>query len=926
MSASSHAGDIQKRVRTTHVVVAALAFITLCFSIPRNCFGQYHRTFDSGTNAFQLFKTDCDGPEKTWTQKRTTDAETGESYEQIHFESGIGSSILLAADIPAGFVIPELKIGVRINASQPGVRLLARVVLPETPAPDGSGPLKITIPGDSYTDAGRWQTLSVEQDSNLEIKLREQAWLLRQQHSLRVNTQNAYIDKLVLDAYTVPGALNLMIDDITVDGIVAADRLSESIRRGVPASTLVRPRASSRTIQDSQVQPAGYAVAAPAQERQPSIVVRDGTVLLVRGVPFFPKLVQHNGEPFNFLKSLGFNTIELSSTATTEQLRRADDLDIWIVCPPPPSTGLSPIGFEYDRVLAWSLGHGLTGRDLQLTQQRVREIRQSDLREGRPIVAGVDSQWKLFGQEVDVLSTGLEPLGTSFIASRYSDWLIGRSESTSNTRPIWATIQTEPAPSLTRQISAVSQPVPPIPVEPQQMKFLTYEAISGGSRGLRFSSRNRLDAPDPVTRLRAMTIKWTLRHVEQIEPWAVGGALMGQLELQNNHLEVTALNTNRSRLLLVQRTTHHEQYWAGDTPLESVAFRDNESTFTGQAYLLSDDGLIPVPGLRNYGGAELNIDSCPYCVAVVMTEDPTVINRLRQSYLNQVGRETLLQLRVEITRQWMAIMQLIDNQMGRMGRSPAMASSAINEAINAWRKASELLTGSSPASSMEFLNRADERLALARREFMTQPLGRFKSKTSTPFLTHVSLIPLHWQVSERLGGSSWNPNGLAGGDFENLDHMMRNGWENHRLATRELNSNVELSQLAAVDGKYGLKLTVTPTDRFRGIVQSDPVWITTGNVSVRTGQMVRIHGWINVPETITGSYDGLMITESIGGEQLAERISLTHGWQELTLYRTAPADGDLSVKIALTGVGTAYVDELTVRTIDLPPSERQAQR
>ena len=45
---------------------------------------------------------------------------------------------------------------------------------------------------------------------------------------------------------------------------------------------------------------------------------------------------------------------------------------------------------------------------------------------------------------------------------------------------------------------------------------------------------------------------------------------MGTLELNQNNLEVTAINTSRSRLLLIQRPTHHEQYWAGDRPLQDI--------------------------------------------------------------------------------------------------------------------------------------------------------------------------------------------------------------------------------------------------------------------------------------------------------------------------------------------------------------------
>ena len=74
--------------------------------------------------------------------------------------------------------------------------------------------------------------------------------------------------------------------------------------------------------------------------------------------------------------------------------------------------------------------------------------------------------------------------------------------------------------------------------------------------------------------------------------------------------------------------------------------------------------------------------------------------------------------------------------------------------------------------------------------------------------------------------------------------------------------------------------------------------------------MVQVHGWVNIPKTIQGNMDGLMITDSFGGKSLAERITSTNGWEEFTLYRSVNKSGDLSVRFDLTGFGMAYLDEV----------------
>jgi hypothetical protein len=870
---------------------------------------QFHESFDSPTTSWIRSETDCIIRNARWQQRRTNERESRNRFEKISFEAGAGTQILVCHNVPPTFVISELMPSVRIKAPRPGIQMKVRVVLPHSRSPNGEGPLTTLLPGPTYRQAGSWETLSFKADAkDLPRKLQEEIWLLRRKHGPQVTQRDAYIDKVVLNLYTAADENEVQIDDLKVDGIVAADQIARNTVQ------------VDRVYRDAQVQTVGLET---PLEKQESLVVRDGTVLLVKKKPFFPRIIQHRGESFEFLQSLGFNVIELKATASYEQLEAARRLDLWIVCPAPSSVGLSPIDFTFDRVLAWSVGEKLTGRNLQNVQQLVREIREYDMRRGRPIVGAANSRWVRFAQQVDILNVGLEPIGTSFLASQYGDWISQRSQSIANSKPVWADIQTDLSQALKKQINAIARQIPPTPLEPAQMKFLVYEAITGGARGLRFKSASRLDAADPTTRIRALTIEWVNSEISRLEPWAAAGALLGKVAIDQSDLEVTAIATNRSRLLLVQRPTHHEQYLAGDVPLRTISFRDSEATISDRMFLIKETGLESLPGSRNLGGNEIRIENCPYAAAVVLTQDPLITNKLSQSYRESGGQSTF-QMHTELTRQWLAIMQLIDQQMGRMGRSTSAASAAMNEAVNAFRTAGSLIENSSSQAALPYLDQTDERLAFARREMVTEPLGMFQSKTSSPLVAHCSLIPLHWELSSRLGSQKWNPNGLPGGDFENLQHMMKNGWENRRLDDEQVATKVELTSEAAFQGEYGMRLEVNSLDSSQPI-DATPLWIASPQIPVRGGQLVRIHGWVNIPRVIQGNPDGLMIVDSLGGQYMAERIPVTDGWQEFTLYRGVESDRDLQVTFALTGVGEAMFDEVTIRTVDLPSSQRQAK-
>ena len=455
------------------------------------------------------------------------------------------------------------------------------------------------------------------------------------------------------------------------------------------------------------------------------------------------------------------------------------------------------------------MGENRTARDLQNITATIQEIRESDLRINRPIYGNVSADWPALNPNLDILSVGQQPVGTSFIASQYGEWIRERTQFAGASNIPWADVQTEFATDMQRQVRAIAGTVPPVPLSPQQIMYLATDAVRSGARGIRFLSKTRLDGRDPATRLRGSTLQFVLGELSQYEPWVAGGAVRGEVEAEQANLRVTALETSQGRLLLIQRPTHREQYWAGDAALTTISFRDVAAPRSDQAYQITPAGLKPLAVERDPAGVRVTIEDCPYSTALFFTQNPMVVRRLNSMYEYRPGEETHLHSFANLARQWIAIMQLVEEQMNRMGRSTPAASGALNEAVNAMRQASRLQLGRADSVGLKFVERTFERLAFVQREFMTEPLGEFPSKTSSPLLTHFSLVPLHWQLANHLRNANWKPNGLAGGDFEDLSHMTKNGWINRRVDHPGLATQVELSRDAAAQGDYGLQLQVT---------------------------------------------------------------------------------------------------------------------
>src|SRR5204862_252361 len=118
---------------------------------------------------------------------------------------------------------------------------------------------------------------------------------LRTQFGSEIDSREAFIDLIVLNGYSAPGAIDLWIDDLEIDGYVNLDSTT---------GPQVTRRSAAADLGTSSDQPS-----------EASATV-NGSLLMVRGRPLMSRAVQHRGEPFEWLRSLGFNTIKLSASSS----------------------------------------------------------------------------------------------------------------------------------------------------------------------------------------------------------------------------------------------------------------------------------------------------------------------------------------------------------------------------------------------------------------------------------------------------------------------------------------------------------------------------------------------------------------------------------------------------------------------------------
>jgi hypothetical protein len=86
-------------------------------------------------------------------------------------------------------------------------------------------------------------------------------------------------------------------------------------------------------------------------------------------------------------------------------------------------------------------------------------------------------------------------------------------------------------------------------------------------------------------------------------------------------------------------------------------------------------------------------------------------------------------------------------------------------------------------------------------------------------------------------------------------------------------------------------------------------------VALIPGTTVKLTGWFRIPQPLKASADGLLIYDNAGTEALGVRLYHSPQWKKIELFRQVPASGQISISIALTGIGTAYFDDLKIEGI-----------
>ncbi len=849
-----------------------------------------------------------EGPQASWQpgeadleyrverkERVSGDAHAGHGSELIQISGSLGTYAYFTHDVPAARIVAELTPSVWVKANRPGIQILARVILPQSLDPRTGKPIATLVRGSSYSSVGSWQQLRIVDIPQL---LSRQVRVLRAQIGPDVEPREAYVDQVLLNVYGGPGQTAVLIDDLEVAGLV--------------------PR-SGDVQQASATEPVAAVNSSGATSRQVTI---DGSLLLVDGKPILPRVIRSQGEPLAWLKQQGFNTVRTTAPITAELLAEAQQAGVWLIGPPPTSAqqaaddggAIGEIAAAYEPVLAWNLGSGLASRELPGIITLTKQLRAADRQLRRPLIGSVEEQSLAYSRQLDVLTSSRSPLGTSLELKDYGAWLRERPRLARPGTPLWTTVQTEMAPELVAQCAALAGKQAPEPtVDPEALRLLTYQAFAAGARGIEFASSSRLDANDNTTRIRALSLALLNLELELIEPWGAAGNYVASAASTDQNIRGVVLSADNARLLLAMRCSKWSQYVAAPHD-QGAALVVPGVPDAYSVYELTPAGLRPLPHKRVAGGVSVNLEDFLLTSAVLITPDPVVINSMTHRTAQLAPRAA--QLQRDLSAALLAETEAVARRLGQQPQLPPSAT-IVAEARTALARADELLKAGDYSRAYLAARNATLPLGRWRREAWERTVKPISSPAESPLASSFATLPEQINIMSWLALSVPGENLLAGGDFEDLPAMLQSGWQHFEHAQPAVQSSVELSPTAPYGGRFSLRLqarAIQP-DAVPTLVESTPLWITSAPIHLDEGDVVCIRGQARVKEPISGSIDGLMIIDSLGSEPLAERIGETNGWRQFTLYRAAASSSNLTVTFALTGLGEACIDDVSVRLV-----------
>jgi hypothetical protein len=838
-------------------------------------------------------------------------AHTGQFSEHLQISAEQGGYIHYYYATGRAPIAEELTVSLWLKANRPGIQLMARLVLPKERNPNNlDEPLTTLIRGDLYQPVSRWQRLELRRPPKL---AKQQQQLMRAQLQRDVDFTDAYIDRIVLNVYAGgPGMTELWIDDLEIGPVIETP----------PAQPINRETGV-------QLQPPGTVPRTPTRA---AVVELDHGQLRVDGRRFFFRGIRHSDTPLKALRDAGFNTVWFAYATSPALMEEAVRLGFWVV-PVLPATANDPrltsvdrlrqeIGQfpERDAVLFWDVGGGLTDEQAGLVADAARAVRTAD---PRPVAGDAWDGLRPYSRNLDLLGAHRWPLMTGLELPQYREWLNQRRLLARDGVFLWTWVQTHLPDWYTTLVyekpgsAGFNEPIGP---QPEQIRLLTYTALASGCRGLGFWS-DRFLADSHQGRDRLLTLALLNQELRMLEPLLVTAEEPTWINTSEPDVKAAVLRTERGLLLLPIWLGKGSQFVPGQSASVNLKIVVPQVPMGTQAWEVLPGEVRSLSTERILGGTRITVPEFGLTTAIVFTGDngPEGLVVRFQDQARQCAK-LAAQWAKELADEEIAKVARVEEQLEKAGhplpQGPRLMEDArkrVLRCVEQWNK------GDYREAYLE-AQRVVRPLRIVMRAQWEAAVKDLDTPVASPYAVSFYTLPQHWRYMDQVRQGRAGTNVLPNGDFEGNSDPAADGWLPQQATLESDNAELIIRRVTdqPKEGKQCLMLQIKSKNAQlppRAVLERTFLALNSPMVRLQPGTLVRISGWVRIPQPITASVDGALLYDSAGGEPLAVRLRETKQWQQFTLYRRVPTSGTMSVTLALTGLGTVYFDDVRIEPL-----------
>lgn len=883
--------------------------------------------------------------------KLTAEAATGDSaFIYYHY------------DTPPAPITEVLSAAVSVKATKSGIQLRARVVFPNERDPaNPQAALTTLIVGDTYPaeKTRQWWPLKLQ---DVPAVLAKHLPVLQTQIGRAVNTKDAYIDRLVLNLYTGPGSVDVWVDDLDIGPVKPVPRPEPGA--GAPGVPVKNPRDGSP--RGRQVEQRGGQIFVDGKPFFFRAIRHTGTPLHVLRQAGFDSLWLPPDAPAELLEDanregwLVIPTIPLAAS----HVEHGVDQD---------AEAIAPVirKFSGADLLFWDLGAGRTGEQAAQVERTADLIRRLDPK--RPRGADVWDSFQAYSGYLDVIGAHRWPLFTSLNFSKYRDWLAQRKLLTADRATFWTWIQNHLPDWYVTDVLEQQPTDPftdPIGPHPEQVRVMAHIALACGCRGLGFwSDRFLADSHHGRDRLQGMAL--LNAEIDMLSPVLLAARERTQwLDTNNPNVKAALMRGERGAVLLPIWMGPGMQFVPDQGATAALVIKVPLVHDGADPWRITPAGVecLTHNAVQKVGGTELTINEFDLVCPIVFTNDRPGLVVWWQDYTRKYGR-LAARWALDMAAVEYEKVSIVHNKLVAMGVKVEGADVLFKQSERFHQEARKQFATEMYDKAYADAMRAMRPLRVIMHDHWQQATATLDTPTASPYAVSFFTLPKHWELFRQVQSSRVGVNALPNGDFElsgkvptagvGVDALP--GWSARFGTLDRVNvaaGIIPAQKLAekpeprkAPEPQKGMfrpgraipspdegytpptpelgKSLVRLEVRHRGEVDRNGKPIETSqaplertflavdspSVRLPPGTLVRVSGWLRVPQEIVGSVDGVLFYDDAGGESLGVRVSQQPHWKQFHLYRRVPASGQISVTMALTGVGVAYFDDIRIEPL-----------